>query len=132
MFHRQLPCLFSPTANKCDMKFTHSSTETLQVTVKTATQRRIFTLKVCLYVYANNWGHLNEHCEQSKVDTRFVFELCECCFIVLCRSTSCSMSLMNSPCFECPSTSFLALCRCSCRALNSSGLALKTSRQMSK
>lgn len=93
-------------------------------TRKTTTQRRIFTL------YVNNRGDLNDHCKESKVKTRLVFGIC--CFIVLCHFTSCSMSLMNSPCFECPSTSFLALCRCSCRTLYSSGLALKTSRQISQ
>ncbi|TNN63942.1 hypothetical protein EYF80_025875 [Liparis tanakae] len=40
--------------------------------------------------------------------------------------TSRSMSLTNSACFECPSTSFLASCRFSTRLLYSCGLALRT------
>lgn len=48
--------------------------------------------------------------------------------MAFCYSTSCSMSLTNSACFDCPSTSFLASCRFSSLVLYSRGLALKTSQ----
>lgn len=48
--------------------------------------------------------------------------------MAFCYSTSCSMSLTNSACFDCPSTSFLDSCRFSSLVLYSCGLALKTSQ----
>lgn len=110
MLHRQQPsCLFSLAAkiDRSDIAFIYCTDEPLQAKSrhKPEDKKSKTSCNMCLIKFLHAFSVL-----------------------LLCHSTSCSMNVTNSACFECPSTSFLVSCRFSRRALYSCGLALKMNR----